>query len=417
MSNPELMLACHDTFALGRGGCIPLKSGRILAVSGSGVAYSDDGAMTWCEPYEGVYANGGRPMIQNLVELADGTIAGIDFCARPVPRSKKKGLAPEAFLTVTEDLGRTWSEPRPINDDGMRSSCGNSETAFTNAIMRTSSGRIILPLHHAIGKEGWHQTGTPFVGGYVDGEFTSTDAHFYDPHFGACYVIYSDDEGQTWQSNSDGELFIITEEGFGHMVANWEPSVAEVEPGKLIMFLRSRLGRVFQSWSHDDGDTWSRPQPTQLAASSSPNIIKRLPHGHLLAVWNQVSEQEIRQGYIRTRLSAAVSRNGGGIWEFFQNVESIHEQRHVEPGPIRLTRPDTKFASHSSLPAYENEAQWAGPLDERYGRWTNHTVCVLEDRVLILYSSTCKVLPFNWFYRGRDPHAETPLLDKIAAFR
>jgi len=224
MSNPELMLACHDTFALARGGCIPLKSGRILAVSGSGAAYSDDGAMTWCEPYEGVYTNGGRPKIQNLVELADGTIAGIDFCARPVPRSKKKGLAPEAFLTVTEDLGRTWSEPRPINDDGMRSS------AFTNAIMRTSSGRIILPLHHAIGKEGWHQTGTPFVGGYVDGEYTTTDAHFYDPHFGACYVIYSDDEGQTWQSNSDGELFIITEEGFGHMVANWEPSVARSSP-------------------------------------------------------------------------------------------------------------------------------------------------------------------------------------------
>ena len=54
------------------------------------------------------------------------------------------------------------------------------------------------------------------------------------------------------------------------------------------------------------------------------------------------------------------------------------------------------------MPAYETDARYAAPLDERYSRWTNHTVCVMEDRVLILYLGKCKVLPLNWFYRGRD---------------
>ena len=406
MSRPQEMLACHDPFPLTRGGCIALQNGRVICGSAAGqFGYSDDGGMTWCEPYEGTYGDGTPAKVENLIELANGSLGGVELRSRPgapVPIYET-----ETLFTVSKDLGKTWSETTQMSEMRLRAS------AFCNALMRTSSGRIILPMQFGIGRDNWHKSGAPFLGGYVDGEFTTTDAHYYDPHFGACYVLYSDDEGRTWQPNRDGELFILLEPE-GHMVGNWEPSVVETAPNRLLMFLRSKLGRVFQSWSADNGETWCYPQPTHLAASNSPNILTRLPAtGHILAVWNQQSEQEIKEGYIRTRLSAAVSRNGGGVWEFFQNVESIHEQTHIEPGPIRITRPSARYAIQPGLPALENDASRVVPLNPKYGRWTNHVIRALEDRVLIIYGGRCKVLPLDWFYGGRDPHTQGPLLDKL----
>ena len=178
-----------------------------------------------------------------------------------------------------------------------------------------------------------------------------------------------------------------------------------IEPGKLLMFMRTGLGRIFQAWSHDDGETWMRPQPTSLAASTTPAQIRTLPNGHLLAVWNQMSQEEVIQGLSRTRLSAAISRNGSSVWEFFQNVESIHEETRV--GAAHIT-PSTN-----------------------YGRWTYPSVLVMSDRVIIEYwyweqdehptraelrlktREKMKVLPMTWFYGGKEP-ADNPSLPRAS---
>ena len=303
-------------------------------------------------------------------------------------------------------MGRTWAE-------GKRIDTGLSRAFFLqNVLTRLSSGRLLLPV---FAQYGW---GYPphdqriITGGYVDGEFTPTGAHCYEATVGVCYVVYSDDQGQTWQRNLDCELVIYLDDGSFHGL--FEPSVAEVKPGTLLMFMRNLLGRIFESWSYDNGETWSPPQPTQLSASGSPSLIQKLPAtDDLLCIWNQQSAEEMRLGYYRTRLSAAVSRNGGGLWEFFQNVESIHEQRRIEPSPLHMARPQGQFALHPGKKAYENDPSSVVDLDERFGIWTNHTFCVLEDRVLVIYAGKCKILPLNWFYRGRDPHAESPLLQKL----
>ena len=82
-------------------------------------------------------------------------------------------------------------------------------------------------------------------------------------------MLYSDDEGETWQPNENGEMFIITEPG-GPFHAAYEPSVVEVTPGNLMMIVRTRLGRLFQAFSEDNGTTWSRLVPTQLAGTHAP---------------------------------------------------------------------------------------------------------------------------------------------------
>ena len=211
------------------------------------------------------------------------------------------------------------------------------------------------------------------------------------------------------------------------MEPTYEPSVTEVAPGKLLMIMRTRLGRYYQAWSCDNGETWTRPQATQLAGTQAPAQVRTLRGtGHLLCVFTQHSHEEVRKGFIRTRLSSAISRNGGGVWEHFQNVESIHEQTHVEPGPIEVVRPEGGYVMRQA-DAFESDPQHVVALPVGYGRWSYPSVLVLADRVLISHTYSwhdrtgapqsaggkLKVLPISWFYGGQDPTRENETLKKI----
>lgn len=149
-------------------------------------------------------------------------------------------------------------------------------------------------------------------------------------------------------------------------------------------------------------------------------------------MWNQESEEEIRRGYNRTRLSAAISRNGGSVWEFFQNVESLHESVRVEPGPIRSV-----YLAEYHFPPGHAAPERQGKYIEMaaiHGRWSYPSVCVLADRVLIAHTYSIyeehpteaklvlssragedsinqklKVLPLSWFHGGKQP-ADNPFL-------
>ena len=253
--------------------------------------------------------------------------------------------------------------------------------------------------------------------------------HYFDPHFGACYVAYSEDDGRTWQRNRDGDLNIVMEYGAVHGSC-YEPTVAEVEPGRLIMMVRTGLGRLYQAFSDDDGETWTRLQPSSLAADHSPGQIRRIPStGHLFLVWNQLSAEELHRGLNRTRISCAVSRNGGGVWEFFQNVQSCIEPARVAPGPIRATRPGEVYAL-TGQPAANLDGGSVEPLPDNLGNWSYPSCTVLDDRVLISHTysvyddagqrinpggnSRLKVMPLRWAYGDNDPEAGNPILEKCS---
>ena len=327
----------------------------------------------------------------------------------------------------SEDEGKTWSDPVAMTNPEFPG------FALQDTFLRTSGGRILLPVRGSL----YRKRGIkyPFSGGLVQNQWVSTSAHYTDPQFLASYVCYSDDEGKTWETNKDGPLYLILDDGHHFDICD-EPSICEVSPGNLLMVIRTRMGRLFQSWSQDNGETWSVPEPTSLAASIAPGQIRSLPlPGHLLIVWTQASPQEVRQGYIRTRLSSAVSRNGGGVWEFFQNVESIHEKTRVEAGPIRLTRPAEVYRDAGvAAPVIEDPS--IELLDERWGRWSYPSVFVWKDRVLISHtysryneksqrvgingipageegavSSRLKILPLSWLYGGLEPQDNDNLVN------
>ena len=127
------------------------------------------------------------------------------------------------------------------------------------------------------------------------------------------------DEKGIWATGA--ELFVTLDTSAGGHFTCEEPDVVEVSPEHLLMIHRTSLGRLFQSWSSDNGGTWSQPEPTTLASSRAPAAIARIPGtGDLLIIWNQSSADEIENGLQRHRLSSAVSKDGGETWQRGRNV-------------------------------------------------------------------------------------------------
>ncbi len=425
MTRAQEVLAVHLTDFYHSSTFVELEGGRILQAANLRFSTSDDGGLTWSPPYQMKDTNG-DPVGGGGTSLVRLSGRGIGLaCYRFDPQQKfgpAGGARPGAHCVFwrSEDQGRTWLPPVRITSPESGTAC------LQDVMLRTSSGRIILPVDNYIGQPVGPDGGPPpFDGKLVDNQWVSTSAHFFDPHFSTVAVYYSDDDGRTWQRNRDGDLLILLEANANYNFVS-EPSVAEVSPGRLLVILRNGLGRLFQAWSNDNGETWTRPQPTSLAATTTPAQIRRLPNGHLLIVWNQESEEEVRRGCNRLRLSSAISRNGGSVWEFFQNIESALPGARVEPGPIHPVRPAEVYLAPGQ-PAPARDPKFVQSV-EAHGRWAYPSVFVMKDRVIVAYTYGAyeevpdqaqlvvssqkpgkkinqkqKVLPLTWFYGGKQP--------------
>ncbi len=426
MTRPDEVLAIHDTRYFHSSTFVELEDGRVLHAAKNTFTTSADGGLTWSEESqrrdtEGNEVGGGGT---SLVKLTGNGIGLAGMVQRKDDPRAKSGVV----FWRSEDAGETWKSPVRVTPHGM------ATHMYQDVLLRTSSGRLIMPVYLSMGQGmGPGDVKPPSNGKLVNNQWVSTSAHFFDPHFSAVRVFYSDDEGRTWQPNKDGELMILLDWSTTFSYAN-EPTVTEASPGTLLLIARTGLGRHFVAWSYDDGETWTRLQPSPLAASTTPAQIRQIPStGHLLVVWNQENEEEIKRGYNRTRLSSAVSRNGGSVWEFFQNIESMHEATRVEPGPIRPVHPE-EYHVEPGVPAPERDPEHIG-LYDFHGRWSYPSVLVMKDRVLVAYTYSfyeehptkaqlynsrdkdgapnqkLKVLPLSWFYGGKEP-ADNPFLPR-----
>jgi hypothetical protein len=146
---------------------------------------------------------------------------------------------------------------------------------------------------------------------------------------GLIFFVYSDDEGNTWKE-SDSSFYRCFPDGHGWQ----EPGVVQLQDGRLWCWMRTgwageeRCGRQWQSFSEDDGVTWSEPEESQFVSPYSPLSMKRIPQtGDLFAVWNDHSGRFPTPSYERaekngadwgshrTPLSCAISRDEGQTWE------------------------------------------------------------------------------------------------------
>ena len=206
MTRPDEVLAVHNTRYFHSSTFVELEEdGRILHVANRTFTTSDDGGLTWSgesqrRDVDGNEVGGGGT---SLVKLSGN---GIGLAAMA------KGKDPRANSGVvfwrSEDAGETWEPPVRVTPAGV------GTHVYQDVLLRTSSGRLILPV----------------------------------------YILLGQGQG----------------------------------PGDV------------------------KPPSNGKLVNTTPAQIRSIPSaGHLLMVWNQENEEEIKRGYNRTRLSSAVSRNGG----------------------------------------------------------------------------------------------------------
>ena len=393
------------------------EDGLIGFIQDGSLISSGDGK-TWSEPQPVRRASSSGEEhrgLMHLQRLKSGAIG-----AFTVPEGKGKRWKGEVegqygntlWFTTSQDEGVSWSDPVMLSEP------------FNNAVMHgatvTHTGRVVVSAYNLVGehlREMWvNVEGSRAT--YGD-DWVSVGPHGYDAFMTYCWAYFSDDEGQTWRTNdkkgvwaAGGELFVNRDHSAGgHWRAN-EPVVAEAAPGLLLMLQRTPLGRLYQSWSSDNGTSWSQSEPTSLASALAPAALVRLPDtGDLLVVWNQTSRDEIERGVQRHRLSTAISKDGGASWLRGRNIFSQYgegDRRYVEPPPFgnyRAMEIAPKLPPDTARGTYPNITLWQDRVIVQFGFSFNVPAEGVDNPTEAgrLGGQVRVSLPTSWFYQDLRP--------------
>jgi len=178
----------------------------------------------------------------------------------------KVGPSPSAWwgmLMTSQDQGKTWSKPVRLPDGILG--------PIKNKPVELSDGTILCP--SSTEHDGWR----------VRFERTA-------------------DLGKTWTSTgpiNDGKEFSAI-----------QPSILFHRDGSLQALCRSRQGYILESWSRDNGKTWSNLVATALPNPNAGTDAVTLKDGRQLLVYNNVGNSPGRSGGPRTPLNVAVSQDG-----------------------------------------------------------------------------------------------------------
>ena len=201
-------------------------------------------------------------------------------------------------------------------------------TSSTMALYRsTDDGKTFVeekPIWQRV-KELRYQGGAPWniqlASGRILVPFMSSARQYHEKY--SIGVALSDDDGHTWK---------VLENRLPDGL--YEPSVAELGDGSLLMSLRTNRKQLCLSRSTDGGETWSEAAPSGLKNPDSIARMVRIPDtDDLLIIFN---DSDIRTKAGRTPMTAAVSSDGGKTWRI---VGDVVFGQGVEVGPADIIFP------------------------------------------------------------------------------
>jgi Neuraminidase (sialidase) len=257
--------------------------------------------------------------------------------------------------SVTTDVGKTWSGPRPIYDGPKPGIPGNS------VAVRTRAGAIVVVFADQstyqwswddatrapaddVNLDVWStrslddgKTWTDrqrildgYCGALIDMIQTSTGRIavpvqdlFRNPGRHEIRPYYSDDDGKTWHSDQ-----VIDLGGHGHHDGAMEPTLAELSDGRVLMLIRTNWDYFWEAFSEDHGRCWRTIRPSRIDASSAPGHLLRLKSSRLALVWNRrypegkndvarsenIQASEAAASWHRQELALAFSQDDGKTW-------------------------------------------------------------------------------------------------------
>lgn len=183
---------------------------------------------------------------------------------------------PVLFLTPQGELWLLWTAQKSGNQDTAIVRCRKSTdggenwgeisvlldqpgTFIRQPIVIADNGNWLLPVFYCRVK-----TGEKWVGNYD-----------------VSAVKISQDQGKTWRDVDVPESL-----GCVHM------SIAKMADGGLLALYRSRWADfIYKSISLDNGETWSKPEATDLPNNNSSIQVTTLNNGHLALVFNNMSAE------------------------------------------------------------------------------------------------------------------------------
>jgi hypothetical protein len=179
------------------------------------------------------------------------------------------------------------------------------------SVIQLNSGRLLLPISfrtHRI----WSNRGSGF------------DAYTYSGQFNSS-AIYSNDGGETWMQSPS--ILKTPTPDIETIEGAVEPVVLQLKDGRVWMLIRTQMGRFYESYSSDDGQTWSRPVATSLISSDSPAGLVRLPDDRIVVLLNRCLRFPYAYGG-RHVLHAAISDDDGRTWRGYREVsrDPLREQ-------------------------------------------------------------------------------------------
>jgi predicted neuraminidase len=221
-------------------------------------------ANAWTDPVEvatGVQPDGKRYPCWNpvLAEITDGVLTLF----------YKVGPSPRAWWGMTRtsgDGGRTWSDARRLPQGILG--------PIKNKPVRLADGTIL------------------------SGASTESEDQ---PSRWRVHFERSTDNGSSWT------IVRPAEDAGAAPIDAIQPSILRHPGGRLQAVGRTRAGRVFETWSRDDGKSWTPLSLTVLPNPSAGTDAVTLRDGRQLIVYNHTPKG-------RTPLNVAVSRDGK-LWE------------------------------------------------------------------------------------------------------
>ena len=179
----------------------------------------------------------------------------------------KVGPSPSAWwgmLTRSSDNGRTWKKPEALPN-------GNIGPVKNKPVLLAN--RTLICPSSTEGINGWR-------------------VHFE----------YTNDFGRAWSRSE-----VIND---GKTINAIQPSVLVYPDGKLQILCRSRNRAIMESWSSDNGKSWSEMKTTSLPNNNSGIDAVTLADGRQLLVYNHVLPPDGEDKGARTPLHVAVSNDG-----------------------------------------------------------------------------------------------------------
>lgn len=143
-------------------------------------------------------------------------------------------------------------------------------------------------------------------------------------------VQYSDDQGKTW-SESPSKLVSPCYENFnGSNEGACEPAIERLTDGRIWMLFRTQAGFLYESFSSDEGTTWSTARASRFSTSTGPPNIMRYHDGSLIVCWNNCEMPPRAEGIGvyggRDALHIAASDDDGKSWRGFREIYLDHRR-------------------------------------------------------------------------------------------